>query len=323
MSEHRKLATAIGMTAIPLWGCTFWLTRSLSEWLRPMTTGAAVFGLAGTLGCLILLARREKRRQLRGLTARYLLGCGGLFVAYTVCIYAAIGLAAGRQQVLEVSVINYLWPGLTVVFSIPILHSRPRAILPLGLLLAGAGVVLAGCSRGANWEAFQAGLRENALPYALALACATTWAMYSLLARRWVSPGGGGAVPIFLLVSAAATAALAVWFGEKPQWRNDLVWPLLGAGLGPGLAGYLAWEYGMRHGNVTALACAAFATPVFAAVITSIMLAVSPGPALWAGFGFVTVGAIVCKLGVRDRQDANNQIPSTKSQTFSKRPNGQ
>ena len=48
-----------------------------------------------------------------------------------------------REEVLAVGLINYLWPSLTLLLSVPILGYRSRWFLGPGMLVATAGMVVA------------------------------------------------------------------------------------------------------------------------------------------------------------------------------------
>lgn len=48
---------------------------------------------------------------------KYFLVSGGLFVFYEAAISASIGLAASSTQTVELSMVNYLWPSLTVLLN--------------------------------------------------------------------------------------------------------------------------------------------------------------------------------------------------------------
>jgi drug/metabolite transporter (DMT)-like permease len=69
-------------------------------------------------------------------------GCGSLFVLYTTLLYLAVGAAGTRQQVLEIGILNYLWPALTIVLSLFLLdHHACWGLVP-GTLLSVLGVVM-------------------------------------------------------------------------------------------------------------------------------------------------------------------------------------
>jgi drug/metabolite transporter (DMT)-like permease len=131
-----NLSTGSGLGAILLWSATFAFARSLSEKVGPLTAGAASYMIGGSF-CLLRLAWSAKPvSQILKLPRPYLLGCGSLFVFYTASIYVAVGLAKDREQVLEIALVNYLWPALTILFSLPLLKKRASLWLVPGTALA-------------------------------------------------------------------------------------------------------------------------------------------------------------------------------------------
>jgi drug/metabolite transporter (DMT)-like permease len=234
---------------------------------------------------------------------KYLLGCGSLMVLYTVCLYEAIGLSVSRTQVIEAGILNYLWPGLTLVFSVPILGRRARAGLVPGILVALAGVVLATAPcEGWSWG----GLRERLVhgwAYGFALGGAVSWALYSNLSRRWAGPAGAeaGAVPVFLLAAGVVLTATRLVRPEESHWTWPAVVQLAYVAIFPTLLAYVCWDYAVRRGNITLVASAAYATPLLSTLISCVYLAVVPGPSLWIACGLVIGGAVVCNFSIVER----------------------
>jgi len=296
--------TLLGILAILLWSSTTALARSLTEQLGTTTTAAAVFLLSGAIGCTHLVLSRKLGR-LRRLPRAYLLGSGGLFVLYMVCLYLAIGLAATRVQVIGVGIINYLWPGLTLVFSVPLLGKRARAWLLPGALMAFAGGALAMAQGGSfSWSAFADGLMAGSVPYLLALVAALCWALYSNLSRRWGGKAEGTAVPVFLLASGLVWLALRCLFAEAPQWTLRSAAELLYMATLPTLAAYTFWEAAMRRGNMVLVAALSYFIPLVSTAISCVYLGVRPGANLWTACLLVVAGAVVCKLSLRERAPA-------------------
>ena len=141
--SHAPLNTVFGFIAIACWSSTIAFTRTASEFLGPVTMGAFMFLVAGVAGCALLALQRGGLVSALKLPPAYLLGCGALFVCCELGLCLAVGRAVTRQQVLEVSVINYLWPGLTLLFSVWILKRRARLWLMPGVVIALTGVLLA------------------------------------------------------------------------------------------------------------------------------------------------------------------------------------
>ena len=308
MNTKAATATAAGFLAILLWSNSISFQRVLSEQLGPLATGAAAYTIGGLLGCAILLARPGVRRGLRGASMRETLICGLFFVVFQVCYVTSVGLATGRKQALVVGVINYLWPAMTLVLSIPILKSRPRSLIfPVGVVVALAGAVVAAVfQEKLNLADFLEGLRTNAWAYIICFINAVAWAIYSNLTRRWVSKVPGGVVFLYILAGGllmgvmALAAAMAGLPNAQPRFTASLLPFLLGQAIGPTLGAFILWETAMRLGNVTLASSAAYLTPVFSLAASCIVFQQPAGAGLWIGSALGVAGAVLCKLAVRE-----------------------
>jgi len=292
-------STALGFVAIACWSTTLAVTRTSAEQLGPVTAGASVFLLAGTLGCGCLALRRGGLGRALRLPRAYLWGCGALFVLYEVCLYLAIGLAGTRRQVLEVGVINYLWPGLTLVFSIPILKRQARLWLVPGIVIAFTGVLLAmSQGRSLSWSALAEGLRAAWAPYLLALTAAIAWGLYSNLTRKWAGSAKGTGVPIFILATGLVLCLVRPAITEQTRWGGRALLEVAFLALVPNLLGYTAWDIAMRKGRIILVASFSYLTPVLAMAVACVYLGVWPGPSLWVACGMVVAGAVLCKWSI-------------------------
>jgi drug/metabolite transporter (DMT)-like permease len=300
--DVRGFATALGVVAIVLWASTVAFGRSLSTQLGPLHAAAAVYLVGAAVSLLLLAARPALARAALKLPPRYLVVCGALFVAYALCLYLALGLADGEQQAIEVGTINYLWPAATVVLSIPILGKRARWTLVPGTLAVLAGIALATLPLD-RWSARAVAdtLRGAWLPYLLALVAALDWALYSNLSRRWAGGGGAGAVPLFMIVTAAVMTPLAMVFpGTGVRWSPGLALELTYFGLFPTVLAYSFWEAAMRRGNLLLVATLSCFTPLLSAAIAALYLHAAPGAGLWVGCALVSAGAWVCHRSLSD-----------------------
>lgn len=190
--------TLIGISAVLMWSATIALYRGISEIYGPIGGAALIFSLSGALA-LLQAGPGVFRRQSR----RYLLLGGSVFVAYEICLALAVGLAESRSQSLEVGLINYLWPCLTIALAVALGQARAdlRLIPGVGLSLLGVGLASAGGS-GFSLSAMAANIAQNPLPYLLGLGAALTWPVYTVLTRSL--SGGRNPVALFLLATAAA-----------------------------------------------------------------------------------------------------------------------
>ena len=290
---HDRFHTAGGLVAILLWSATFALARSLAEQVGPLTAGASAYLIGGVLCWLRSRWRGPGPDLLRKPSRRYLLGCGFLFVLYTALIYLAVGLARNREQVLEIALVNYLWPAATILLSLPLLRHRARPLLLPGtaLALAGVSLVMTQGSR-VSWAAFVDHLHGNPAAYLFAFIAAIAWALYSNLARRWSEPGSRGAVEWFILATGAVLLLMRLLAGERSSWSASAMGEAVLLGSITALA-YALWDGSMRRGNLLLVAACSYGTPLLSTLVSCTYLNVMPGPRLWIGCLVLVAGSFL------------------------------
>ena len=300
--RRQHLATAGGICAILLWSLTIAFTRSISEQLSPLSGAACVYTVGAILGIASMLRSSEQRQRISRLPHAYLLGCGFLFVSYMLLLVLAVGLAENRNQVLEVGLINYLWPALTLLLSVPILGHRAKWLLFPGTVLALSGVFLVLTSgRSVDWHSFANNLERNPAPYLLELAAALSWALYSTLTKKWAGGEEGGAVTLFLPATALAMGLICLLVDEPRAWSIRACAEVAILGVATFIA-YSLWDNSMRKGNVTIVAASSYLTPFLSTVVTGIYLSVSPTPQLWLGCGCLIVGSLLSWFSIDENQ---------------------
>jgi len=297
--NEKSRGTSQGIMALLFWGSTIAFSRSLTEQLGPLTAASYVFMLAGGISFAYVVVSGGLRKFAR-LSRTYLSGCGALFIVYMLSLYVAIGTAINRLQVLEVGLVNYLWPTLTLLLSVPILKSKARPTLTLGCVLAFGGVLLAAAAVGASWEGFIGNLGSNWFPYMLALIAALCWALYSNLARRWANRAESGAVPLFLLASGLILAGLRFVSPEATRWTGQSMLELAYMVVFPTTLAYAFWDAAMRRGNMILVVSLSYLTPLLSIIIGSVYLGVVTGWNLWVGCLLVVAGSLLCKLSVEE-----------------------
>jgi drug/metabolite transporter (DMT)-like permease len=285
--------TLLGLLAILLWSSTVALARSMSEQVGPLTAGASVFMTGGLVLAVSLSFEKGSFGRLRSLPRAYLLGCGSLFLAYTAALFLALGLATGRRQAIEVGLVNYLWPTLTILFSLVILSKRAHFGLIPGTLLALLGVVLVLTQDGSvSWQSLSTNIAGNPIAYVLGLAAAISWALYSNLTRRWTTPDSGGGVPLFVIVTGLVLSLSRLLFPEDSAWSVRVVVEIAFLGTATALA-YLFWDLAMRRGDIVFVASCSYLTPFLATAAGCAYLWVVPGIKLWLGCLLIIGGSFL------------------------------
>ncbi|MBN3228492.1 aromatic amino acid DMT transporter YddG [Pectobacterium brasiliense] len=286
-------ATLTGLLAIVLWSTSVGLIRSLTEALGPIG-GAAMIYSTSTL-CLLAFYGFPRIKTLPRI---YLFAGGAMFVCYEIFLSLSIGLADSRMQAIEIGMINYLWPSLTVFFSLFINQQKSRFLLWPGLALSLGGIVwiMKGES---DWtpELLWNNILANPLAYSLAFSAALTWALYCNITRRYGQ--GKSGVSLFFFV-----ASLLLWiqYSFSAEGAISLTLPsslqLLFMGTSTALA-YSVWNIGIQHGNLTLLATASYFTPVLSTLLAALWLNITPAISFWQGVVMVTAGSLLCWYATR------------------------
>lgn len=284
------------MLAILLWSSSFTLSRSLAEQLGLLTAGACIGITAGVVGTAASIITGWYRSVWRSLAFPRIAALGGLFIAYQVSIYLALGMAHSRESFLVVTVINYLWPGLTVVFSIPLLGRRFRPSLIFGFLLAVTGVLLATSSVGdfSAKKTFDSLFSEDALPYSLALFAAVCWALYSNLVARWAREAGSGLVPFYILLSGAILFIGTAFRSVEPTWTIHVAFELAILSIGVMLAGYVAWDLSMRYRESEFVPALGYLIPLLSIAASVFYLDIDFNRFLLIATALLVIGSLIC-----------------------------
>lgn len=262
------------------------------------TAGALVFGLAGALGLAAQAVSGRLRGTLRALTLAFLLRCGALFAFYELCLYLALGLSRNRAQVVEVALVHYLWPMLTLAFTVLAYRIRARPAFWAGAVLAMAGVALAMAQdQRLSWHSFQANVAANAAPYGIALVAAAAWALYSVSSRSWPDERHGRAVVAWMLLTGVVLGVARLFFPETTRWSGRAALELGYMAVSSNLA-YGFWERALRKGSVILVVSASYLTPLLSTIVSSLYLRVGVGLRLWLGCALVVLGAALCNVMV-------------------------
>lgn len=292
--NSERAATACGLVAILLWSTAAGLIRSVSELFGPLGGAALIYTLGAVLLVLFL-----GRPRVRATSWFYLIVGSALFVAYELCLSLALGYASNRNQAIELGVVNYLWPCLTVLLAIVMNGQKARWLILPGTALALFGIVWVVSGDGLALATLVANVSTNPLSYSLALGCAVTFALYCNVTRRYA--GGQNLVMLFFTLAAAVLwLKYALSTEVLPAFTLNSSLQLGAAGVAMA-GGYALWNLGILRGNLTLLATASYAAPVLSSAFAAVWLGAHLTAQFWQGAVLVTVGSLMCWQATRTR----------------------
>jgi len=291
--------TLAGLGAVVIWSANIACSRSLIEKLGTFTSAFAIYSGAGAVTLAAAALRPGGLRAFGRLSRRYWAVCGGLFLLYVLTFNTALGFASDRAATIVVGIINYLWPSLTLIFSVPIVGERARWTLWPGVAAAILGTALAaGGGETPGGGGFAAHLATDWFPFLCALVGAVTWALYSNFSRK-LAPADAGGLPFFMIVSGLVVGSIRLLRDESSSlagaaWAELAYMVLIGSALA-----YALWDRGVRSGSLVVLAIASCFIPVCSTILSGLYLGVPLVASSWAGCVLVSVGALVCRSAFR------------------------
>jgi drug/metabolite transporter (DMT)-like permease len=300
---HRRewVGGLLGLAAILAWATSaagvLWIGRQVGVWQYLAINSLIACG--GQVGFYCLLGRSPRSLFVMPPRLWALAALG--FVFYSLCYVGGLVAARSDAQAVGVSLMNYLWPVLTVVgclFLVP--GSRLSARLGVALAVALLGLVVAN-----GQEIHRARLHGAALPYLLGGLAGAAWALYSALIARWrewgqryaTAPAG------FLMIGVVGAAGCLL----TREWRtvDARMWlAFLYVGLVPNAAGYMLWELALHRAPATRLGLMGAAAPVLSTLCLLALFALTGQartvPAHWAtlllGAGLVAAAVLLVSI---------------------------
>lgn len=282
-------ATAIGLFAPICWGMSVGLVRGIAEGFG-MAQGQFLLYCIATLSVYLAVGLPDLRR----IDRRYLwLGIPTANLS-SLSFCLAIFTSEGGAQTMEVGMVNYLWPSLTIVFAVVFNGVRTRWWLFPGVILAFAGIVkiLSG-EGGFSLEEFSMRLAQNPVSYMFALTAAVTWAGYSSMTRAWGADCNPSTI-IFIIDTFIFGLFWLLGIGVQPTAAGVHGWlSVVLGGVAVGMA-YVVWTLGMSKGNMTVLAAASYFTPVLSCLFGAFWIGAELDSAFWTGVMMVVAGSLLC-----------------------------
>ena len=272
-----------------MWASLVGLMKQVSAAIGPELGVTFIYSLSA-----LLLLAIFKVPNFKQISKKYLIFGTILFVAYEVCFSFAIAYSQTARQAIEISIVNYLWPSLTVLAFVIFKELKFNFLIILGLMLSIFGIIFIQTGSGDfSLNSLVDNFHSNPLSYILAFTGAIIWAFYCVLTKKLSN--GQNPISIFF-VGVALTLWLKLLVSGHfaiPSMDIPALLTLLVASAAMGL-GYAAWNIGIIHGNITVLVVASYFTPIISSILAMFVLQTQLSMSFWQGTAMVTAGSFIC-----------------------------
>ena len=280
-------ATLIGLIAPVMWGASVSLIRTIAENFGIAQGQFLLYIVAATALFFIVGVPKFDRIPWQYKTI-------GLATANlsSICFCLSLYFSDGGTQTMEVGMVNYLWPTITIVFAILFNGQKARWWIAPGAILSFCGIYWILGNGQVAIDSFVEHIKLNPVSYILALGSALTWSAFSSMTRAW-SKGENLSTVVFFFDILIFGSFWAMGVGGSPEITLFGVLNVVLGGLAMGFA-YAAWTHGMSYGNITVLAIASYFTPVLSCLFASAWIGAELTLSFWQGVAMVVTGSLLC-----------------------------
>lgn len=291
--------TLAGCFAILIWSATVGLVRNVAEQLGPIGGAAMIYSVSA-----LFLLISVGAPSFKNCSIKYLVVGASLFVSYEICLSLSLGMANNRTQAVEMGVINYLWPSLTVLFAI-FINKKPvniRVYPAIALSFLGVAWTVSG-EQGLSLNQLLGNINTNPNSYSMAFVGAFIWAFYCNITKQLSN--GQNAITWFF-IATAITLWINYFMSDEPAFEFSFGAgvDLLITGIAMG-SGYALWNIGIIGGNMMLLATLSYFTPILSTFISALILDISLTANFWQGVVMVTIASLLCWWFTRGTAKAN------------------
>jgi drug/metabolite transporter (DMT)-like permease len=276
-----------------LWSVNYIIARKAPGTIGPHLLALGRWGLAALV--LVVLARSELWAQRANIAKSWwqylILGALGMLICG-----AWVYQGARSTQAMNIALIYAASPVLISLGSIWLLGESFSKRQAVGVLLALAGVVHVVVK--GQWAALS---NVQFVVGDLWIVAATiAWAGYALLQKKWSSPLSATArLAAICLGGVASLVPFSIWELFQPGltvWGADAIWLIVIAGLVPGLGAYWIYGWAQKILGTNRTAVALYLGPLYAALLTWLVLGEAPGWHHLVGGMFILSGVFLAMV---------------------------
>jgi drug/metabolite transporter (DMT)-like permease len=299
--SENLLATLAGIFAVIIWSTTIAFSKSVMETEGNYSAMFMIYFFGGILlfGILFVWLKKDFFTKWKKLPRSYYTRIGIFLLLNNTLLFIAIGLTSNKNELLIVTIINYLWPIITYIIKVPMFHIKPKiGLFVFSIVLAISGVMIAFSQEYTIKEFIMIINTANysIWAYLLTLLTAISWALYSNLTKKYHTDDDVAALPIIFIVSGLLFLFVQIFKGQfvfsglTSLFKNyELIYMIIC----PTALAYLFWYIAMKKGNKNLVVSFSFLIPLLSILVLSLKFSKEIGILFWVAALFLITGAFL------------------------------
>lgn len=291
-------STLVGSIAVITWGISVPLVRIPVNEIGALPFLGLLFGSIGILTLVFFKFSNQKLPSKALILSPIVWLRGIFFVLHEALLYYAIFLVQQKNMPMVI-LLNYLWPTCIILCSIAFAGVKITRwwafVVGTTLVIYSLSLELLGDSS-LNHNIFES--KSDRIAYLLVSLGAFSWGMYCALSRRFGdSSGGGSVIPIYQLVLGLALP-ISFFTPDAIPWNlSPLGLAILITFIIADFVGYLAWDHGMRKGNVVILSLFADFIPWISLFTATFVLDITLSSSTLLSAALLVLGGMITRYG--------------------------
>lgn len=302
--------TSMGILALLFWSSNTYLYKMTIEKFGYFSGNCVMYCLAGLIGLTVHLTFIKQYTKLNYNTLWIYL----LLNINNICISLAFAFAKIGSELLQITIINYLWTITTYVALIYFLNYKIKNKILFGSAILSAIFGICITCIGFNFDYlkdFFLNVQNNWYCYLFALGVVFSWSFYSVYIKKYSNEIKDDHIYISFLISGLFFLMLSFVFPKYKNWK-DLnidhvsIFLLLYEALIAILLPYYLWNIGYKHGDELTISRFSLLSPILNISFTSLFYGLSPYINIFVGAILLTTSAYLCKVSTELDTNNNN-----------------
>jgi len=294
MQQRERVAYFLMLVTTLFWALGHPLGRILLRSVHPFQLGAVnlVIGFLSVFLYLLLTGQLKKLTSIsfRDTLFSLLLGVSGFFL-YQILTFSALSRIPASMNAILVST-NVIF---IAIFSAVFLKERISGVKVIGILSALLGVVLITFNRGFTFAS-----RVSLMGCSFSILAAISFALYSVFGKKVLERNDPMGVQTLALLSGAVLltilSLLSTGFGElisaqRATWGLMVLLSVTMIGIA-----YPLWFFCLKRMQASHVSVYIYMTPVFAVILSLIILGERFTWVFWIGGAFVMGGIVISTI---------------------------